>query len=210
MEHTTVFDGSTTQVTGKLVIKNLVEIMPGFESGKKIESDPFMVGDTAMALEVFPNGVDEDSDGDVDCYLYNRGDAGIRVKGQLITELETEEFDYTRLQPTDIVCLHLTHAECTEAYTDRDFVLTAKLELPGEPVKIFGSNSAPAAKRRKFNVFENVYKQMQRTDFTLVSELLIVTAITINHGRPLYHIIIKKRHNPITIWTSPYSLSRLG
>ena len=41
----------------------------------------------------------------------------------------------------------------------------------------FGSNTAPAAKRlKKFNVFENVYKQMQRTDFTLVSELLIVAA----------------------------------
>ena len=178
MEHTTVFDGSTTQVTGKLVIKNLVEIMPGFETGKSIESDQFMAGDTAMVLEVYPNGIDEDSAGNVDCYLYNDGDAGIRVKGQLITELETEEFDYTRLQPTDIVCLHLTHAECTEAYTDKDFVLTAKLELPGEPVKIFGTLSAPPAAKRlkKFNVFENVYKQMQRTDFTLVSELLIVAA----------------------------------
>ena len=174
MEHTTVFDGSTTQVTGKLVIKNLVEIMPGFEVGKSIESDPFLVGDTAMVLEVYPNGLDEASAGDVDCYLYNDGEADILLKGQLITEVDTEEFDYTRLGPTEGKCLSLTHAECTGAYADKDFVVTAKLELPGEPVKIFGSNSAPAAK--KFNVFENVYKQMQRTDFTLVSELLIVAA----------------------------------
>ena len=179
MEHTTVFDGSTTQVTGKLVIKNLVEIMPGFEVGKSIESDPFLVGDTAMVLEVYPNGLDEASAGDVDCYLYNDGEADILLKGQLITEVDTEEFDYTRLGPTEGKCLSLTHAECTGAYADKDFVVTAKLELPGEPVKIFGSNSAPAAKRRKFNVFENVYKQMQRTDFTLVSELLIVAAYII-------------------------------
>ena len=192
MEHTTVFDGSTTKVTAKLVIKNLLEIMPGFEVGKSIESEPFMVGDTTMVLEVFLNGFDEETAGGVYCFLTNSGVADISLRGQLITEVDTEEFDYTRLGPTEGKCLSLTHAECTGAYADKDFVVTAKLELPGEPVKIFGSNSAPAAKRRKFNVFENVYKQMQRTDFTLVSELLIVTAITINHGRPLYHIIIKK------------------
>ena len=175
MEHTTVFDGSTTQVTGKLVIKNLVEIKPGFEPGKSIKSDPFMVGDTILTLKVYPNGLRESDAGDVDCFLRNSGDADILLKGQLITEVDTEEFDYTRLGPTEGKCLSLTHAECTGAYADKDFVVTAKLELPGEPVKIFGSNSAPsAAKRRKFNVFENVYKQMQRTDFTLVSELLIV------------------------------------
>ena len=180
MEHTTVFDGSTTQVTAKLVIKNLVEIMPGFESGKSIKSDPFMVGDTILTLKVYPNGLRESDAGDVDCFLSNSGDADILLKGQLITEVKTKEFDYTRFQPTDGMCLPLTHAECTEAYSDKDFVLTAKLELPGEPVKIFGTLSAPpAAKRKKFNVFENVYKQMQRTDFTLVSELLIVPAITI-------------------------------
>ena len=77
MEHTTVFDGSTTQVTGKLVIKNLVEIMPGFETGKSIESDQFMAGDTAMVLEVYPNGFDEDCTGDVDCFLQNNGDGDI-------------------------------------------------------------------------------------------------------------------------------------
>ena len=181
MEHTTVFDGSTTQVTGKLVIKNLVEIMPGFEVGKSIESDPFLVGDTAMVLEVYPNGLDEASAGDVDCYLYNDGEADILLKGQLITEVDTEEFDYRRFPPSVSEFLLLIREDCTETYADKDFVLTAKLELPGEPVKIFGSQSAPAPKRqKKFNVFENVYKQMQRTDFTLVSELLIViSAITI-------------------------------
>lgn len=182
MEHTTVFDGSTTKVTAKLVIKNLLEIMPGFEEGKSIESEPFMVGDTTMVLEVFLNGFDEETAGGVYCFLINNGDADIRVKGQLITEVGTEEFDYRRFQPSDRKLLFLALcADCTEAYAEKDFVLTAKLELPGEPVKIFSSQSAPAPKRqKKFNVFENVYKQMQRTDFTLVSELLfVISAITI-------------------------------
>ena len=181
MEHTTVFDGSTTKVTAKLVIKNLLEIMPGFEVGKSIESEPFMVGDIAMVLEVFLNGFDEETAGGVYCFLTNSGVADISLRGQLITEVDTEEFDYRRFSPSGNILLFLTQEDCTEAYGDKDFVLTAKLELPGEPVKIFSSQSAPAPKRqKKFNVFENVYKQMQRTDFTLVSELLIViSAITI-------------------------------
>ena len=108
---------------------------------------------------------------------YSMNDRAITITED--DEVDTEEFDYTRLGPTEGKCVSLTHAECTGAYADKDFVVTAKLELPGEPVKIFGSNSAPAAKRRKFNVFENVYKQMQRTDFTLVSELLFVAAYII-------------------------------
>ena len=72
----------------------------------------------------------------------------------------------------------LTHAECTEAYKDKDFVVTAKLELPGEPVKVVGSHSSNAPKK-KFSVSENLYKRMQKPDFTLASELLCVSTITV-------------------------------
>ena len=51
---------------------------------------------------------------------------------------------------------------------DRDFILTARVEIAGEMVKLFGSNLSSASKKRKFNVFEDVYKRMDRTDFTLV------------------------------------------
>ena len=45
-----------------------------------------------------------------------------------------------------------------------DFAVTAKVEIPGEVVMLAGK----LPKKRKFNVLENVYKKMQRTDFTLV------------------------------------------
>ena len=32
----------------------------------------------------------------------------------------------------------LTHAQCTEAFKDRDFVVEAKLEIPGEVTKLVG------------------------------------------------------------------------
>ena len=61
-----------------------------------------------------------------------------------------------------------THAICTEAYQEKDFVVTAKVEAPGQNVKVIGKQSAAPSKKRKFNVLENVYTKMQRTDFTLV------------------------------------------
>ena len=62
----------------------------------------------------------------------------------------------------------LTHSECEEVYKDRDFTLTAKVEIAGEMTKLVGSNLSSASKKRKFNVLEDVYKRMDMTDFILV------------------------------------------
>ena len=58
MENLTVFDGeaSLIQVTGNLVIKKFLKAMQGFKPKEKFQSDPFMVGDTPMAIQVYPNG----------------------------------------------------------------------------------------------------------------------------------------------------------
>ena len=39
----------------------------------------------------------------------------------------------------------LTHEQCAEAFKDKDFVVTAKVEIPGEPFKIVGIESVPGA-----------------------------------------------------------------
>ena len=187
MEHTTVFDGNVTHVTAKLVIKKMVQMLPGFKTGESIVSDPFMVGNTPMSIEVFPNGVE--SEGEFCIFLNNNGDDAISLKGELMTDVDTHIFDYRKIVPAELeddeggddttIGVSFSHAKCTEAYKDKDFVVTAKLETIGQPVKVVGN------KKRKFNVFENVYKKMQRTDFTLVSELLSVAYIT-DRDCPVY------------------------
>ena len=180
MEHTTVIDGNMIHVTAKLVIKNMVQIMKGYKVGQRIMSDPFKLGDTPMVIAVYPNGWNIKSIGYVSLFLINQGDADISLKGEVSTDLAEMEFDYTMSIPPGAlgVSTLLTHAQCTEAYKDKDFVVTAKLELPGEPVRVVGSHSSNAPKK-KFSVLENVYKKMQRTDFTLAPELLSVTTITL-------------------------------
>ena len=46
--------------------------MKAFPPGKSFESDPFMVGDTSMAIEVFPNGSCDENKGNVGIFLVNK------------------------------------------------------------------------------------------------------------------------------------------
>ena len=146
-KHTTVVDAKSgvIQVTEELVIKNFVEVMAGFEPGKFIESEPFNLGDTPMAVRVYPNGRTEEERGNVSVFLWNKGDADINVKCQFIAEVASEEFDYTEtVRAGEGVGFadFLPHAECAEAFKDKDFIVTAKVEIPGDPVKIAGIGSA--------------------------------------------------------------------
>ena len=77
MEHTTVVEGRSgiIEVTEKLVIKDFVEVMAGFELGKTIDSNSFMVGDTPMNITVYPNGNSSKTKGHVGLTLFNTGDA---------------------------------------------------------------------------------------------------------------------------------------
>ena len=173
MENTTVFSGRTgiIKASAKLVIKDFVEVMPGFKPGRSIESEIFLLGDTPFTIKVYPNGVHDENEGHVGIFLNNRGgDDDISVKCQLITDLETRNFNYTKLAKAGEFGwgMFLTHAQCAEAYKEKDFVVEAKLEMPGELTKIVGKQSA--SKKRKLNVLENAYNKMTGANFILVFE----------------------------------------
>ena len=174
MEHTTVVSGRSgiVQVTERLVIKDLVEVMAGVEPGRAIESHSFMLGDIPMKIKVYPNGDGKDkNNGHVGVYLRNIGDGDIRVKCQFITDAKTLGFDYkdgtVKANNYRGFGTFLTHADCTDAYMDKDFVVTAKVEIPGEFEKI-ASQEVAIAPRKGLDVWENVYSRMQKTDFVLV------------------------------------------
>ena len=145
MENITVYDGKSgvIQATAKLVIKNFLEVMSGFKPGRSFDSVPFMVGDTPMTLEVYPNGYYDWCRGYVSILIRNKGEADISVKYQLITDVETDENDYMDLEAKDYcgVFKFTTHAKCAEAYSDKDFVVMAKVETPGENVMLTHSTT---------------------------------------------------------------------
>ena len=173
MESVTVYDGESSiiQVTAKLVIKNFVRVMSVFEPGMCFESDKFTLGDTDWTIKVYPNGFKEEFRGNVSVFLSNKTDADVNVICHLVTDVKTTSCDNTKPLKANKLRgqnTFATHAICTEAYQEKDFVVTAKVEAPGQNVKVIGKQSAAPSKKRKFNVLENVYTKMQRTDFTLV------------------------------------------
>ena len=214
-KYTTVVDAKlgVIQVTAELVIKNFVDVMAGFEPGMKIESDPFNVGDTPMAIRVFLNGHDEDHRGKVGVFLRNYGNADIRVKCQFITEVRTIGFGYARTVEAGKGCgiaNFLGHARCTEAYKDKQIIFTAKVEFPGAPVKIAGIESGPAPKKQKLNVFEKVYNTMEESDFALIfdGEEVPCHKIVLAAASPVFKAMVKNKHREAIEGKSSVQFSR--
>ena len=172
MENTTivcVVVGQSEVVGAKLVIKDFANVMGEFKPGQRIQSEPFLVGDATLAIAVYPNGEDQQDKGHVSLFLQSKGDQDISVKGELITDVKTKSFDYTDPVPGDarLGSMFLTHAQCAEALKEKDFVVEAKLEVPGPAVQLVGGQKL---KKQKLNVLENMFNNMAWPDFTLVFE----------------------------------------
>merc|ERR1719239_1924840 len=147
-----------------------------------------------MTIRVFLNGHDEDEKGTVGVFLWNHGQADISVKCQFITEVFAWEFGYAEAVKAGHgfgLSKFLTYAKCAEAYKDKDFVVTANVEIPGEPVKIF-----VAPKKQKLNVFEKVYNSMEESDFALVFEKEEVPChkIVLAAASPVFKAMVKNKH----------------
>ena len=187
------------QVTANLVIKNFADMMAGFLPGRHILSDPFNVGHTPMAIKVFPNGQDDEEKGTVAIFLQNNGTADISVKCQLITDLKTRNFDYRNTVAAgggSGFNRFLAHASCAEFYKEKDFIVTAKVEVPGKPVKIAGIESGPAPKKKKLNVLENIYNTMEKSDFMLVFGGVEVAChkIVLAAASPVLRALVENQH----------------
>ena len=170
LKHMTVFERATAaKVEAKLVIRGFVRELTLCEPGKEFASDTFMVGDTPMEIRVYPNGYTDEHEGHVSVYLENNSKVDVTVQCQLHTDAKTEQFVTTvRAKRGWGFKKFLTHAECKQEYSEKDFVLTATVEIPGESLKIPSGNSAGGAGTPKFNVWERVYENMQHTDFKLI------------------------------------------
>jgi len=166
LEHVTVFERATeTKVTAKLVIREFVRELTLCKPGKEFVTDPFMVGDTPMAITVYPNGETDEVKGHVSVFLMNSSKVDVNVQCQMHMDAKTIHFD--RVVEAESGWGYpefLTHAECIQEYSEKDFVVTATVEIHGESLKILGGGGETP----KFNVWENVYKQMQQSDFKFV------------------------------------------
>ena len=206
MESTTVVDAKSRIIyaTSKLVIKNMVEVMTGFRPGERIESENFLVGEVPLAIQVYPNGCTEESEGSVSIYLRNNGDAELRVKFTLIADIANRELfvDYCALPVNGAngALKFLTHAECADFYKEKDFVITAKVETPGKFVRTFrgalGGTGGPDAKMPRYNILEGVYEKMEDTTFTLIfnGEEVPCHKHILAAASPVLEAMVKNKH----------------
>ena len=72
----------------------------------------------------------------------------------------------------------------------------AILEIPDEPVEIVGSSSTPLFKKKKFNVMERLYKNMERCDFALVFDGAEVPChkIILASASPYFEALVENNH----------------
>ena len=117
----TVYAKATeAKATAELVIKDFVGVVNSSKPGKFYFSDIFMVGDTPMAIVVYPNGHKEEFNGNVSILLDNKSDADVTVKYELVVAndktLDSREQVFSAKKG---VWHLLSHALCTDA----DFVL---------------------------------------------------------------------------------------
>ena len=90
MENLTVFARSVdVKVKASLMIKDFVEVMSKSTPGKRYCSDSFVVGQTLMAIKVYPNGHSEEDRGYVSVRLVNLSQTNIAVKCQFETDQNT-------------------------------------------------------------------------------------------------------------------------
>ena len=201
MENVTVFDKpADIQATAKLVIKDFVRVMEASKPGKVYRSGPFMAGDTLLELLVHPNGYSEDYRGWVSVFLCNRSDKKIYAKVQFKTELINSKFDVNVGAGKAYGAKKLaSHASAKEFFKDRDFVLTADVEIASEDVKILGTRDAPEDSRRLSyceDLCENLFEKMQGSDFTIVFNGVNVPChkLVLAAASPVFEAMVENQH----------------
>ena len=157
------------KATAELVIKDFLEVMETSKPGKRYASDTFMVDNTPMTIKVYPNGNEDKYKGIVSIFLHNKSAANVTVKCQLITEARTFSFDH-KVEARNSWGLSdfLSHARCFDVYKEKDFIVTAKVEIPGEVLKIMGNESAVVPKKYRAELCRNLHEEMMDPNFTLV------------------------------------------
>ena len=135
------------------------------EPGKYYDSDTFMVGATPMAIRVYPNGYYDKYKGNVSVFLFNQSGAALTVK--FITEAKTWSFNNeVRAKRGWGLFALFSHAQCADLYKEKDFVVTAIVEVHGEDLKIMGNDDAFVP--TKHCVCKNLFDQMMDPNFSLV------------------------------------------
>ena len=200
MENVTVFGkGPKTEVTASLVIKDFMEVIETTKPGMYYETDDFMVKGTPLGLVVYPNGEAEEDRGSVSVFLENRSQVDVKLKRQLITDVETTDMEEVTVEAEHMWGSYMFFSTegAEEHYKEKDFVVTVKVEMQGEVAKIVGDEE-DTRKRKPMSqeVSENAYRKMSWTDFILEfdGEELAVHRVILAGASPVLAAMLENQH----------------
>ena len=207
MKHATVFGkGPKTEETASLTIQDFVEVMESTKPGKFYETNDFMVKGTPLGLVVYPNGFDEEDRGWVCIFVENRSDVEVKLKRQFITDVKTKDTAGEDMEEVIVEAgrmignyRNFNTKEAKEYYKEKDFVVTVKVEMEGDVVKIVGGEDETRKRQRKSmsqDVLENAYRKMSWTDFILEfeGEELAVHRVILAGASPVLAAMLENQH----------------
>ena len=79
--HTVFVKGPPIKATAKMTIKDFVEVITTSKEGQSYHSENFMVGNTPMAIWVYPNGNNDEHKGNVSIFLASTSEADVTLHG---------------------------------------------------------------------------------------------------------------------------------
>ena len=187
------------QATGKVVIKDFVELMAASKPKDCYPSAPFMVGDVPMIVDVYPNGSKDEHTGFVSIFLQRLGTDPIKGKCKFATDIRSYSFEYRWGRGDEWSEVgysnFASHDQCMEEYQGKDFVVTAEVSSPGLGWKVLETKS-PAACLKEFTVWEKVFTNMERSDFTLVFDGKEVAChkLILAAASPVLRALVENQH----------------
>ena len=145
----------------------------GFESVTQVQIDKELLAQLRKGeninISISRTQLSQDKIRYVEVYLVNESDRDVTVKYKFVTEVSTVTGNREVKSNGDLVDAMgwvLSHVKCADAYKDKDFILTAFVEIPGKNMKIWGSESADISE--KYCIGKKLYEKMQDTNFSLV------------------------------------------
>ena len=182
--HTVFVKGPPIKATAKITIKDFVEVITTSKEGESYHSEDFLVGNTPMAIKVTPNEALEEYKGYISVFLLNKGKVGMTVKCQFICAARSLDFDNKMSAISERgFRKFLNHVLCKDHFKEKDFVLTANVEIPGEGMKIAGKECKALPEKYCVGLCKNLWERRDTGDFALIfSGLEVPCHKNVPHG----------------------------
>ena len=195
--YTVFIKGPPIKATAKITIKDFVEVITTSTEGERYHSEDFMVGNTPMAIKVTPNEAREEYKGYISVALWNKGKVGMTVKCQFSCAAKSSAFEHEIGADEQRGFLKfVNHVLCEDHFKEKDFVLTANVEILGERMKIACKEYKALPEKYCVGLCKNLWERRDTGDFVLIFSGLEVPCHkhVLSAASPVFAAMVENEH----------------